>query len=175
VDVEPALAAIEVAIQNELAGQRFYDEASRHCIDVWAKDVFATLASDEERHTQLLLGEHGSLSRNGQWLPPEDAMTAGEKVDITRIAFSTTGPDAELFPAEQAVSDAIDRTWDDLAAIAFGINLERAAISLYQKHAGAAGDPAAVRAFRFLVGEEERHYKQLVDRWESLAGVRFES
>jgi rubrerythrin len=174
VDVKAALAVIETAIQNEIAGRRFYDEASRYCIDLWAKEVFASLASDEERHAQLLLGEHESLSQQGQWLDPADALKTGESVDITRISFSDGMPGAELFPPGWAAGDAIDRTWDDLAALAFGIGLEKAAIALYQAEATKVSDTSALRAFNFLVSEEERHYHQLVDRWEQLAGVEFE-
>lgn len=173
-DVEAALAIVETAIQNEIAGQRFYDEASLYCIDLWAKEIFATLARDEEKHTQLLLGEHEALSTQGQWLRPEDALSAGESVDITRISFSAVGSGPELFPPEWAAGNAIDRTWDDLTALAFGIDLERAAIALYQSEATKVTDASAVRAFNFLVTEEERHYRALVDRWEQLTGVEFE-
>jgi rubrerythrin len=173
-DVEATLAILATAIQNEIAGQRFYHEASRYCIDLWAKEIFAALARDEERHTQILAGEYEALSTEGQWLRPEDALKAGKEVDITRIPLSATRSEMELFPPEWAVGDAIDRTWDDLAALAFGIDLERAAIALYRREESRVTDASAASTFGFLVAEEERHYRQLVDRWEQLAGVEFE-
>jgi len=173
VDVEAALAVIQTALQNEIAGQRFYNEASRYCIDLWAKEIFTKLARDEEKHTHLLLGEHDALSTHGEWLRPEDAMGAGERVDITWIAFSAAQSGTELFPSEWATVDAIDRTWDDLAALAFGIDLEKSAIALYQGEAAKATDASARRAFDFLLSEEKRHYSDLVERWEQLAGVEF--
>ena len=51
-DKEGALAVIGTAIQNEVAGQRFYNDAAFFCIDPWAKEIFATLASEEEGHTR---------------------------------------------------------------------------------------------------------------------------
>lgn len=173
-NVEAALSVIETAIHNEIAGQRFYSEASRYCIDLWAKETFAKLARDEEKHTQLLLGEHEALSAQGEWLPPEDALRTGERVDITRISFSADRAGTELFPPEWAVGDAIDRTWDDLSALAFGIDLERAAIALYQAEETKVTDASARQAFSFLVTEEKRHYSDLAERWEQLAGVQFE-
>jgi len=174
VDVEAALAVIEIALQNEIAGQRFYSEASSYCIDLWAKEIFARLAEDEERHTQILLGEHEALSSRGEWLHPGDALRAGEGVDITRIPFSAAEPEAELFPPEWTAANAINRTWDDLAALAFGIDLETAAIALYEAEAKKVTAAAAIRAFNYLVTEEKRHYDDLVERWEQLAGVEFE-
>lgn len=173
-DVEAALAVLQTAIHNEIAGQRFYNEASGYCIDLWAKEIFAKLARDEEKHTQLLLGEHEALSMLGEWLQPEDALRAGERVDITRVSFLVAPARNELFPPNGATADAIDRTWDDLAALAFGIRLETAAIALYQEQASHTTDAAAQRAFRFLLTEEEGHYSDLVKRWEQLAGVEFE-
>jgi rubrerythrin len=63
---------------------------------------------------------------------------------------------------------------DDLAALAFGIRMEQQAIALYGEQLEANTDAAAQEAYRFLVEEERRHYGQLRDQWERLAGMPFE-
>jgi rubrerythrin len=167
---ESALVAVQRAIQNEIAGQRFYDDAAFHCIDPWAKEVFDRLAREEEAHVLLLLGEYESLVTLGRWLPPEAALELGTTIDITQMAFSSGSSNAELFPSDWSAKQAIDRRVDDLSALALGLELEERAIALYQRKAEAVEEPAAREAYSFLVEEERRHYRQLRAGWESLAG-----
>lgn len=169
-DLRKALEVIRGAIQNEIAGQRFYQDAASYCIDPWAKEAFVTLAREEEKHTALLLGEHESLATEGRWLPPRAALEVGQEADIAQITFSGDEPGPALFPASSSPGQAIERGADDLSALAFGLQIEKRSITLYQRQADAATDPAGREAFLFLVEEERRHYEQLKARWESLAG-----
>lgn len=170
-DRRGALVAIQRAIQNEIAGQRFYDDAAFHCIDPWAKEAFSRLAREEEQHVVLLLGEYQSLSTQGRWLSSQAALQLGTTVDITQMTFSIEGPQAELFPQEWSAEKAIDRRADDLSALALGLEIEARSIALYRREADTAPDPAAREAYSFLVEEERRHYKQLRAGWENLAGI----
>jgi rubrerythrin len=173
-EFESALAVLRQAIHNEIAGQRFYSDASFYCLDLWAKDLFATLAREEEVHTQLLLVEYQSLETKGQWIDPHLALLNDTQVDITSFTFPDDEPVQELFPSQWSVNQAVDRRADDLAALAFGIHMEQQAIALYGEQLEANTDAAAQEAYRFLVEEERRHYGQLKDQWEQLAGMPFE-
>jgi rubrerythrin len=172
--IESTLAVMRQAIHNEIAGQRFYSDASFTCIDPWAKEVFASLAREEEGHTQLLLVEYESLEAKGQWVDPDEAALSGTQVDITRFTFSDDEPAQELFPSQRSVGEAVDRRADDLTALAFGIRMEQQAITLYGEQLEENADPAAQKAYQFLISEERRHYRQLKDQWERLAGRLFE-
>jgi rubrerythrin len=94
-------------------------------------------------------------------------------VDITSITFADDEPGEELFPPQWSMGDAVDRRADDLAALAFGVRMEQEAIDLYGGQAADNPDPAAKRAYGFLVEEERRHYDQLKDQWERLSGSPF--
>jgi rubrerythrin len=172
-ELDRALTVIRRAIHSEITGQRFYSDASFYCIDPWAKEVFATLAREEEEHTHLLLVEYESLSTAGQWLDPDTARVSGAQADITKIPFPDDEPAEQLFPPQWSVSETVDRTADDLAALAFGIEMEQGAIALYAEQADRISDPAAKMAYQLLVEEETRHYEQLRDQWERLAGTPF--
>jgi rubrerythrin len=172
-DVEPALAVIRHAIHNEISGQRFYNDAAYHCIDLWAKEIFADLAQEEEGHTRLLLVEYESLSTTGAWIDPQVAMDSSADVDITRFTFAGDAGGQDLFPVEQSVDEAVDRRSDDLAALAFGVQMEEEALALYGREARTAQDPAAQKAYQFLIEEETRHHQQLKEQWERLAGRAF--
>ena len=172
-ELASALAVIRRAIQNEIAGQRFYNDASFYCIDPWAKDVFSSIAREEEKHTQLLLVEYEALETQGRWIDPDKALDSVSGVDITKFTFSDDEPAGELFPSQRSVSDVVDRRADDLAALAFGVRMEREAIDLYEGERASTQDPAAREAYRFLVEEENRHYHQLKEQWERLSGRPF--
>ena len=173
--MDNALAVIQHAIQNEIAGQRFYSDAAFHCIDPWAKEVFATLALEEEDHTRLLLVEYEALQNQGRWIDPDEAMSSGADIDITRYTFPEDENETgwELFPADRPGAEAVDRRADDLTALAYGIKMEREALDLYGREAETTEDPAAQAAFRFLIEDETRHYQDLKERWEALAGMPF--
>ena len=172
-ETESALAVLRRAIHNEVAGQRFYNDASFFCIDPWAKDIFSNLAQEEEKHTQLLLVEYEALETQGQWVDPDKALESAPGMDITKLTFSEDDPVEELFPLQRPVGDGVDRRADDLAALAFGIRMEQDAIDLYERELASVQHPEAQKAYRFLVEEEVRHYHQLREQWERLSGRSF--
>jgi rubrerythrin len=173
VDVEDALAIIRRAIQNEIAGQRFYNDAAYHCIDPWAKETFAQLASEEEVHTRVLLLAHEALRTTGRWIDLEAARDSDVHVDITRINFGESVERQELFPPQWSIGEAIDRRSDDLAALAFGMAMEETAIDLYSEAAKACDSLEAKRTYNYLIEDETRHHEQLKAQWEELAGRAF--
>jgi rubrerythrin len=173
-DLESALAVIQAAIHNEVSGQRFYNEAAQYCIDPWAKEMFATLAEEEDAHTRLLLLEFEALTTRGHWIDPELALASDAVVDITHFVFPDADSTEGLFSNDLSAGHVIDRRSDDLAALTFGIDMEAQAIDLYERGAKTATDLSARRMYEWLVGEETQHYQLLRDRWEELAGLPFE-
>jgi rubrerythrin len=169
-DIQDALAVIRHAIHNEVTGRRFYDDAAFYCVDPWAKETFARLAAEEERHVHLLLVEYESLEYQGRWSDPRAALDRDPGIDITHISFAQDQAGPDLFPSQAAPGEVVDRRADDLAALALGIEMEVAAINLYQQQGEDSSHPQAREAYQFLVGEEQRHYEQLKSQWERLAG-----
>ena len=173
-DLEKALAIVRSAIHNEVSGQRFYNDAANYCIDLWAKEVFADLARDEEEHTRILLLAYEALTTEGLWIDLDAARASNVHVDVTRFDFPQEESVEDLFPFQWSAAQAIERGSDDLAALAFGIHMEKRAIEQYSQAGEGSKDPAAREAYRFLVEEETRHYDQLKAHWETLAGRAFQ-
>jgi rubrerythrin len=173
-NLENALAVLHRAIANEIAGQRFYDDAAYYCVDLWAKETFAALAREEEEHTRLLLVEYKALSTHGRWIDLEIARSSPAEIDITALSFLDDEPAQTMFPSSGSVAETVDRTADDLAALALGIKMEQTAIELYGQQARTADDPSVREAYEFLVEDEIRHYSELKAQWERLAGTAFE-
>lgn len=168
---DAALSVILRAIQNELVGRRFYDDAASRCIDPWAKEIFATLAQEEESHVHLLLVEYEAVSSDGRWLQPEEALAAEPGIAVTDLTFDAGVESPDLFRSDAA--EVVDRKASDLLALAIGIDMEQKAIALYRAEAERVAAPPAREAYEFLVEEERRHYRYLKERWEALTGVPF--
>ena len=172
-EVQSALAVVRQALREEIAGQRFYSEAAFYCIDLWAKEVFASLAQEEQNHIQVLLLEYESLNENQPWLDLQTVRASQVDVDITQVDFGDGDTEPELFPLRRTVEQAVDRRSDDLAALALGIKMEQAAIDLYTRTARENADHVVQTIYTYLAEEETRHYHQLKERWENLAGTSF--
>jgi rubrerythrin len=52
--------------------------------------------------------------------------------------------------------------------------MEEKSIALYTHEAETVRDGSAQKAYAFLIEEEHRHYHQLRDHWERIAGTAFE-
>jgi rubrerythrin len=169
-DAQRALDVLRRAIQSEIAGHRFYSDAARYCVDPWAKEVFFDLARDEDEHARLLIVEYESLAAGGRWIGREAAAVAAEEADITRLTFPGEAMGSDLFLFQGSVRETVDRRSDDLAALAYGIGLEKQAIDLYRKAADQAREQTAREAYEFLVQEELGHHDRLRQQWEALAG-----
>lgn len=172
-EVESALVVVRQALHDEIAGQRFYNDAAFYCIDLWAKEVFASLAQEEQVHIQVLLLEYESLKTKGRWLELQVARTSDANVDVTQFDFGDDETAQELFPPQWSVEQAVDRRSDDLDALAFGIQMEQAAIDLYSRTGNESADHTARVIYGYLAEEETRHYHELKARWENLAGMPF--
>ena len=171
---DSALVVLLHAIQNEIAGQRFYDDAARFCIDPWAKELLDRLAREEEGHVQLLLGQYDALRGGLGWRDIQEATERGAAADLSRVAFPAGEPPAALFPSGWSPAQALDRGSDDLSALMLAIEIEKLAVGLYQRESETARDDAAREAYLFLVQEERRHYRQLTAQWERLSGLPWE-
>jgi len=169
-----ALVVLLRAVQTEVSGQRFYDDAARYCIDPWAKELLYTLAREEEAHAQFLLGQHDALRSGAGWLTLEEGMARGAAADISRFVVLAEDPSAALFPPGWSPAQALDQGSDDLTALTLGIEIEKLAVALYQGEGTAARDGAAQDAYRFLAQEERRHYRLLTTHWERLSGTPWE-
>jgi rubrerythrin len=170
---EPALMVLLRAIQNEIATQRFYDDAASYCIDPWAKEVFGNLAREREDRAYLLLCEYESLRASGRWHNGGSAWPVDAGPDFSCLRFEEGEKPEDAFLQKWAVDQAIDRRSDDLEALAFGVLVEKRTLEHYQQAEQAAEEEEARQAYEYLIQDETRHYRQLKDRWEKRSGRQF--
>lgn len=168
---QSTLIVLRRAIQNDLAGQRFYFDAASCCIDPWAKEVFMTLALKKEKQIRRLLAEYESVRdvnrRNGHG-PGRSSRAA---LDITHLTFEDDEEVEGSIPFQRTAGQLVDRRSDDLEALALGIDMERSVLELYRQASMAAEDQEVRKAYEFLLDDKARYYHRLRDQWQELAGV----
>ncbi len=164
------LAVLRRAIKGEWDGYHFYVEAAERSADPAGQGTFRSLAGAEEEHLHLLLVEHQSLSTGQGWMDPDEAMTREIEVDITKplpgeeFALPAESPFAATWAAYE-----VDGLSGDLAALEFGMEMERDFYKMYQEAAEQAEDLLARQAYEFLMKEENKHFKLLRDAYDYLS------
>ena len=69
------LKSLELAIQTELDGKKFYEEARDNASNPLAKSVFTALAREELYHVEAIQHFHKQLKEKGEW-PEQDSIKA---------------------------------------------------------------------------------------------------
>ena len=149
----------------ERDGYNFYTMVAERASDKRGKAMFLDLASQEEEHLQLLLAEYRALEQGQGWLPYEEAMK--EEFPLNPSTPELPGeeppdPMPVFTPDREACLEG------DIAALEFGLETERISRELYAQGTQATDDVHARKAYEFLIGQEEAHYRLLHNTHEYL-------
>jgi len=142
----------------ERDGYRFYTQAAGRAVGERGKAMFRDLAAQEEQHLRLLLAEYRSLDEGRGWLPYHEAMRLSFPLDPANPDLPGEEPQG---PLPVFTPDRQPSLQGDLAAIEFGMETEQLSQEVYAGAAQATADPNAHSALKFLVGQEEEHYRLL--------------
>lgn len=144
------LEAIKTAIITELRGCEIYKAAAERATDPAAKEMFRSLAEDEEHHKQFLEKNFESLLSEGAWSVP------ATPENLSPLDHS------EIFTPE--FLNRVKGGTFEMAVVAAGCELERSAIEFYKKAAAECEeeeDEESAKVFRFLADWESDHLKAL--------------
>lgn len=150
------------AIAMEVDGKDFFERASRMMTRKRSRDMFVSLATQEERHIAVLGHELARLDKGLGWTSLEKAKRA-TKSDPQTSVFADAGvgrlglrPDA-----------------GELEVIDLGIEVEKKSIEYYRISGKGAGNVNAEQVFNWLVGEESGHLTILQAERDSRSGSGF--
>lgn len=132
---------LEFAINMELEGSKYYTEQSENNKDNSLFIVFNKLAEDEAKHAEII--------RNKK----EDAKYSPKTSDSVSL-------DDIFADKAQKISD-IKATPEQLDAYLFALEKEKESIALYNELFQKLEDDREL--FKFLIAEEEKHFKLLSD------------
>ena len=148
-------AGLLKAIKAENDGYHFYSMAAGNTTDAKGREVFKTLAAEEQDHIRFLKAQVESVLKTGQ-------------VD-TNVKL---GPKADLSDASPIFSDDIRKNIGqadrEMSALSIGIQLELSAVNYYKEQAEAAGEGPVREFYGELADWELGHYYALLRQEELL-------
>jgi rubrerythrin len=152
--MDERLNALEIAMKLEEDGKKFYMDASEKATGTFAKDMFRSLATDEDVHLEKVKEIYKKLKEERTW--PKVVTSIGDEVKIKTV-----------FP-----EDVKDLTEEDssesVKVLAIGIDMEEKSITFYNELAEKATDPFEARFYLALAHEERGHFLSLWDYREYL-------
>ena len=153
---EERLKALEIAMKLEEDGKKFYLDASEKATSTFAKDMFQSLAKDEEVHLEKVKEIYKKLKEEKEW--PKVVTSIGDVVK-TKALFPKDIKDRNM--TEKDLSESVN-------VLKMGIEMEEKSIKFYNELAEKATDPFEIRFFIALAHEERGHYLSLWDYREYL-------
>ena len=147
---EYMLQALKDAVQMELEGRQFYQEAAKKVENAGVRQIFEYLAESEKYHIDKFNEIYRSLEKDPAWTAP-------------MAAFNP--PKHEPYVCVMAMTQADQGTGgkDDLQALRTGLKMEECGIDYYTKLARETNNPLARRFFMSVAHEERGHYLTLMD------------
>jgi len=151
---EKRLKALEIAMELEEEGKKFHMDASERATNAFAKEMFGSLAKDEDMHLKKVKAIYKKLKEEREW--PKVVTSIGDVVK-TKAVFPEDVKDL----AEEDISETV-------TVLGICIEMEEKRILFYNELVEKATDPFEARFYLALVHEERGHYLSLWDSREYL-------
>jgi len=143
-----ALDIIKGAILLERKGKAFYETTARNSQSNAVKEIFETMAAEEEKHIDILTKHYESLARAGK--------LSDLKYDVTPQNISTS-------VLTKKVREQITAASYEAAAITAAMAMEDNAVRLYSERANTTTNPLEKELFDWLANWEKTHLQFLSD------------
>lgn len=147
---EYMLKALKDAVQMELEGRQFYQEAAKKVKNPGVRQIFEYLAESEKYHIEKFNEIYRGLEKDPQWT-------------ASLAAFNPPKHEPYVCVLAMAQADQGTGGQDDLQALRTGIKMEECSIDYYTKLARETNIPLARRFFMSVAHEERDHYLTLMD------------
>ena len=155
---ETHVEALQIALDTEKKGYRFYKIAAKSSKDPKGREVFEHLANDEIEHMGVIATVFESLTSNEPWMTYEEAV---EK-------YGETPREKIIFPE---VPDEAQEDFDDIKALEEALEFEKKAVEFYAKQAEEAEGEKAKAFYKSLIEIEESHVTIIQAELDSLMGA----
>jgi rubrerythrin len=156
IEQQATVKALKTALQMEVEGKAFYEQAARDSRDDLGKKLLSALAGEEDIHRQVFLRIYEAISAKKGW-PDSDLRPDGGR-HLRSILGSSTGKGAAR----------VTTSADELAAVAKARMMEGKTYDFYQHRRQEASDPAEREFYEKLAAQEQQHTLVLADYHEYL-------
>ena len=148
--------ALQLAIQMEIEGKEFYQQASQKSGNKLARELFQNLANEEDIHRKKFEEIYGALKKGQGWPDVEPPSEKGKRLkSIFAQATKELGTKVKVAESE-------------LEAIKIGMDMEIKTYDFYRSRSEQSTLPLEKRFYQALSGEEQGHRLALLDSYEYL-------
>jgi len=147
-----SLEMLATALEKELKGRDFYQEAVAKCRNELGQDLFRKLSADEGVHVLRIREIYSALEGGKAWTGEWRAHRV-ESEDLKKLfaeRMSKLGP--------KVTTEA-----GDLDALKIGMEMEQGAIKFYEAQLEKATEPLERDFIKLMIAEEHGHYAALAD------------
>lgn len=156
--IQAHVEALQIALDTEKKGYRFYMVAAKSSKDPKGREVFEHLAKDEIEHMGVIATMYESLTKNEPWMTYEEAVEKYGRTPAEKIIF----PDAPDEPQED---------FNDTKALEEALEFEKKAVEFYTKQAKECEEEQAKAFYGSLIEIEEGHVQIVQAELDSLMGA----
>jgi len=153
-EAKKMVEALQTAIQMEVDGRKFYQQASQKSSSKLAKKLFEELASEEDEHRRKFEEIYEEVKKGHDWPAAEPPSERGKRIkSIFTEATKELGKKVKVAESE-------------LEAITTSMNMEIKTYDLYRSRAEQSTIPVEKRFYEALAAEERGHHLALLDSYE---------
>lgn len=143
------LEILKQAILLERRGKAFYQKVAEQTENKAIRDVFETMAEEEQKHIHTLSEQFKSYRQEKKFIPDSHNYT------------DTSSVSSKVLTRE--IKEKISAAGFEAAAISAAISMEERAIKLYSESAKTTSDPQAKALYEWLSRWERKHLGLLID------------
>jgi rubrerythrin len=151
------IEVLQLAVQMEVDGKKFYQKASRKSSNKLAKELFQQLAKEEDVHRKKFVEIYKAFKRGQNWPDIEPPSEKGKRIK-SLFAEATKALGSKFKVAES-----------EFEAIKIAMDMEVKSYNLYHSQSTESTLPVEKRFYQTLAGEEREHHLALLDSYEYLS------
>ena len=148
---DKTLKALQMAIQMEIDGKQFYLRASQSSANQLGRELFRSLAAEEDLHCQRFDKIYDDISHQRAW--PKTYLKADPGPRLRTIFGQAAG---EIGPGIKVATSELD-------AVKTAMDMENKTYDFYQDRCKHATYDAERDYYQALAAEERQHYLVLLD------------
>jgi rubrerythrin len=153
---DKTLEALQIAIQMEIDGKKYYLKASQESSNELGKKLLQSLAAEEDSHRQKFEQIYDTIRKKKVWPVTDFQSDGGKRLRTIFVkAIEETGPKIKA-PATE------------LDAAQTAMDMEKKTYDFYRSQGEKATYDAERQFYHTLAGEEREHHLILLDYYEYL-------
>ncbi len=152
-----AMEVLQLAVQMEADGKKFYQKASRKSSNKLAKELFQELAKEEDVHRKKFVEIYKAFKRGKNWPDVEPPFEKGKRL---KSLFAE---------ATKALGSRFEVAESELEAIKMAMDMEVKSYNLYYSRSAESTLSVEKQFYKTLAGEERGHHLALLDSYEYLS------